>query len=197
MNAAAAEALADPRIGSLTPGELEAELARWDETGEQAEPDEASLDAVRRGRVIEWTTWTLTQGKILDAFAVHCRDELDDIEVLERAPSRLTVGWRRERATIELRAGLAFCDRLATGGPALLLGPIGVKAAERFVDDDSLRSRVALLDLARLEKIAAVRSSVFVYFEWFLRDAYGVKVLTESTFTRGLVGRGIISLGMG
>jgi hypothetical protein len=42
-----------------------------------------------------------------------------------------------------------------------------------------------------------VRSSVFVYFEWFLRDVYGVKVLAAPAFTSGLVGRGIISLGMG
>jgi hypothetical protein len=68
---------------------------------------------------------------------------------------------------------------------------------ERFIEDEGLRSRVAVLDLARLEKIAAVRSSVFVYLEWFLRDAYGVKILPESAFTGGLVGRGIISLGMG
>ena len=79
----------------------------------------------------------------------------------------------------------------------LLLGPIGPKTVERFLEDEPLRSRVALLDLARLEKIAAVRSSVFVYLEWFLRDAYGVKILPESAFTSGLVGRGIISLGMG
>ncbi len=197
MNAAAAEALADPRVGSVTEEEIAVELARWDEVAERADPDEATLDAVRRGRRIEWATQTVTQGEVLDAFAVHCRDELEDVEVLDRVPSRLTLGWRRERSTIELRAGLLFCGRLAAGGPALLLGPIGARAAERFVEDESLRSRVAIIDLARLEKIAAVRSSVFVYFEWFLRDAYGVKVLTESAFTRGLVGRGIISLGMG
>ena len=51
--------------------------------------------------------------------------------------------------------------------------------------------------LTRLEKIVAVRSSVFVYLEWFLRDTYGVKIVPESSFTSGLVGRGIISLGMG
>jgi hypothetical protein len=197
VNAAAAEALTDTRIGPVTAGELDAELARWDDVGDEADLDEAALDAIRRGREIEWATQTVTQGAILDAFAVHCRDELEDVVVLDQAPSRLTLGWRREHSTIELRTGLLFCGRLATGGPALLLGPIGAKAAERFVDDESLRSRVALLDLVRLEKISAVRSSVFVYFEWFLRDAYGVKVLMESAFTRGLVGRGIISLGMG
>ena len=161
------------------------------------EPDDADLDALRRGRTIEWATRTLTQGEILDAFAAYCRDELDDVEVLESAPSRLALGWRRERSTIELRLGYAFCERLAEDGPVMLLGPIGPKAVERFLDDEGLRSRVALLDLARLEKIAAVRSSVFVYLEWFLRDAYGVKILPESSFTSGLVERGIISLGMG
>jgi hypothetical protein len=35
------------------------------------------------------------------------------------------------------------------------------------------------------------------YFEWFLRDAYGVKLLPAPAFTQGLVDRGIISLGMG
>ena len=195
MNAAAAEALADPRIGSVRPDELSAELARWDESGLDA--GDGELDALRRGRETEWTTRSVTQGEILDAFASYCRDELDDVEVLEHDPSRLLLGWRRERSAIELRVGFLFCDRLATDGPALLLGPIGPKAVERFLDDPELRARVALLDLARLEKIAAVRSSVFVYFEWFLRDAYGVKILPESAFTRGLVERGIISLGMG
>jgi hypothetical protein len=196
VNAAAAEAIADPRIAAAA-AELEGELERWDETALETEIDEAELDAVRRGRAIEWATRTLTQGEILDGFAAYCRDELEDVDLVEHAPSRLALGWRRERSTIELRAGFLFCERLAGDGPALLLGAIGPRAAERFVKDAGLRSRVALLDLARLEKIAAVRSSVFVYFEWFLRDAYGVKVLAEPAFTRGLVDQGIISLGMG
>jgi hypothetical protein len=195
MNSIAAEALADPRTGAVPGQALEAELLRWDPGADEAEL--ADLDELRRGREIAWATRTLTQGEILDAFGAYCRDELDDVEVLESAPSRLTLGWRRERSTIELRLGFAFCERLADGGPAMLLGPIGPKAVERFLDDESLRSRIALLDLARLEKIAAVRSSVFVYLEWFLRDTYGVKILPESAFTTGLVERGIISLGMG
>jgi hypothetical protein len=196
VNAAVAEALADPRIGLVAPEELEAERVRWDGVDEAA-ANEAEVDGVRRDRTIEWATRTLTQGELLDAFAAYCADELDDIEVVEHAPSRLALGWRRERSTIELRAGLLFCERLAADGPVLVLGPIGPKAVERFLDDAALRSRVAVLDPDRLEKIAAVRSSVFVYFEWFLRDAYGVKVLAEPAFTRGLVERGIISLGMG
>ena len=36
-----------------------------------------------------------------------------------------------------------------------------------------------------------------VLFEWFLRDLYGVKVVASDAFTRGLVDRGIISLGFG
>jgi hypothetical protein len=194
VNAAVAEALADPRIGAGE-DELVAEAARWDEVEIEAGGDE--LDDVRRGRPIEWATRTVTQGEVLDAFRDHCRDELDDVEVIESSPSRLSLGWRRERSTIELRAGYLFCERLAADGPALLLAPIGLKTTERFLDDGTLRSRIAVLDLERLEKIAAARSSVFVYFEWFLRNAYGVKILPEQTFTKGLVERGIISLGMG
>jgi hypothetical protein len=195
VNSLAAEAVADPRTGAVAGPALDAELARWDAAPE--EPEDADLDELRRGRTIEWATRTLTQGEILDAFAVYCRDELDDVEVLESTPSRLWLGWRRERSSIELRLGYAFCERLAQDGPTMLLGPIGPRAVERFLEDEALRSRVALLDLARLEKIAAVRSSVFVYLEWFLRDVYGVKILPESAFTTGLVERGIISLGMG
>ena len=193
MNAVAAEALADPRVESVSEEELEAELARWD----PVEADETELEDVRRDREIEWAAETVTQGEVLDAFGDYCERELEDVEVLERTPIRLALGWRRERSSVEVRAGLAFCDRLAAEGPVMLLTPIGPNAVERFLDDEALRGRVALLDLARLEKIAAVRSSVFVYLEWFLRDAYGVKVLAESGFTQGLVARGIISLGMG
>jgi hypothetical protein len=193
VNAAAAEALADPRVGPVSSEELEAELARWD----PVEADEAELEEIRRNRRIEWAAETVTQGEVLDAFGDYCERELDDVEVLERTQIRLALGWRRERSAIELRAGLAYCDRLAALGPVMLRTAIGPKTVERFLDGETLRGRVALLDLARLEKIAAARSSVFVYFEWFLRDVYGVKVLAESSFTRGLVERGIISLGMG
>ncbi len=198
MNATVAEALADPRIGPVSDEELATEAARWDavETEVEAE-EEVEVEEARRGRAIEWATQTVTQGQVLDAFLDYCRDELDDVDVLAATPSRLELGWRRERSTVEIRAGFLFCERLATEGPALLLGPVGPKATERFLAEETLRSRVALLDLERLEKIAAVRSSVFVYFEWFLRDAYGVKILPDNAFTSGLVERGIISLGMG
>jgi hypothetical protein len=195
VNAIAAEALADPRTGAVAGPALEAELARWDDAPVDEEGD--GLDSLRRGRTIAWAAQTVTQGEILDAFAAYCREELEDVDVLDSGPSRLALGWRHERSTVELRLGYAFCERLAEDGPVLLLGAIGPKAVERFIADENLRSRIALLDLVRLEKIAAVRSSVFVYFEWFLRDAYGVKILPESSFTSGLVERGIISLGMG
>ena len=196
MNAAVAEALADPRIGPVSDDELATEAARWDAVETEVEAEE-EVEEDRRGRAIEWATQTVTQGQVLDAFRDYCRDELDDVDVLAATPSRLELGWRRERSTVEIRAGFLFCERLATESPALLLGPVGPKATERFLADETLRSRVALLDLERLEKIAAVRSSVFVYFEWFLRDAYGVKILPDNAFTSGLVERGIISLGMG
>ena len=33
--------------------------------------------------------------------------------------------------------------------------------------------------------------------EWFLLEAYGMKVVASSSFTAGLVERGILSLGVG
>src|SRR5205823_1417596 len=120
VNAATAEALADPRIGAVSEEELEAELARWDD--DSASADGVELDDLRRGREIEWATRTLTQGEVLDSFAAYCRDELEDVEVAGQAPSRIDLVWRRERSAIELRAGFLFCERLAGDGPLLLLG---------------------------------------------------------------------------
>jgi hypothetical protein len=198
---AALEALADPRIGPVGRDELAAELAGHFPASpvdlqSLALLDPARLDAARRERAIEWAAATLTYGEVLDAFAAYCTD-LDDVELLAVKPGRLEVAWRRERSRVELRAGFLFCQRLAGAEPLLLLGDLGSAVSERFVDDESLRSKIALYDLARLEKINAVRSSVFVYFEWFLRDEYGVKVLPGNAFTQGLINRGVISLGMG
>jgi hypothetical protein len=149
-----------------------------------------------RARTIEWATRTLTQGEVLDAFAAHCRDDLDDVELVEERPDVLAVDWRggRERSRVELRADVLAGEG---AGQVLALGPIDERVVARFLDDADLRGRLAVYDLVRLEKLNAVRSSVFVYFEWFLRDVYGVKVLAPNAFTRGLVERGIISLGFG
>jgi hypothetical protein len=145
-----------------------------------------------RDRRIEWAARTLTQGEALDAFAAYC-EEIDDLELVERTPVALTLSWRgREQATIELTDEVPEREL-----PLLALAAIDDELVSRFLGDEALRSRVAVFDLARLEKVNAVRSSVFVYFEWFLRDVYGVKVLPANAFTQGLVERGIISLGMG
>lgn len=159
-----------------------------------------SDDAEARARPIEWATRTLTQGEILAAFAAHCRDELDDVDVLEAGRAHLVVRWRTETSRLELRSDLADCARDAPETPTMLLGDLERELdalVERFVADPALRSRLALYDLQRLEKVSAVRSSVFVYFEWFLRDAYGVKLLPAGAFTQRLIDRGIISLGFG
>lgn len=151
-------------------------------------------------RPIEWATRTLTQGQILAAFADHCRDDLDDVEVLEQGRAHLVARWRSETSRLELRADLAGCSRLASDTPTMLLGDLEAHLdalVEEFVADPALRGRLAVYDLARLEKVNAVRSSVFVYFEWFLRDAYGVKVLPAAAFTQRLIDRGVIHLGMG
>ena len=137
---------------------------------------------------------------MLAAFADHCARDLDEVEVLERADDLLVARWRREVSRLELRAGLVGFERLASGTPTMLLGdiePDAERLVQAFVDDSDLRSRLALCDLDRLERVGAVRSSVFVYLEWFLRDAYGVKLLPAAAFTRGLIDKGVISLGMG
>jgi hypothetical protein len=147
---------------------------------------------VSRDRAIEWAAQTLTQGEILDAFCIYC-EGIDDIQVLEHEALFLRLSWRgRETSTVEIAETLP-----AAGDPTLVLAEITDALAERFLDDEELRGRVAVYDLAQLAKINAVRSSSFVYFEWFLRDLYGVKILAANAFTQGLVARGIISLGMG
>jgi len=145
-----------------------------------------------RDRKIEWAAQTLTQGEILDAFCIYC-EGVDDLEVLEHEALFVRLSWRsRETSTVEIADTLP-----AAGDPCLVLAEITDPLAERFLDDEELRGRVAVYDLAQLAKINAVRSSSFVYFEWFLRDLYGVKILPAHAFTQGLVARGIISLGMG
>lgn len=154
-------------------------------------------DTSLRERPIEWAERSLTYGEVLDAFAQHCETELEEVEVLAAEPTALRLAWRRERARVELRAGCADVGQVAPEEPLLLLCPIGEACINQLVGDQRLAARLAVCDLVRLEKINTVRSSVFVYFEWFLRDAYGVKLLTASDFTRALVARGVLSLGMG
>lgn len=160
----------------------------------------ADPDPTSGGRRIEWATRTITEGEVLAAFASHCRDDLDDVEVVTEEPARLVARWRRETSRLELAATV---DPLAVpddGEVTMLLGDLaaGLPAlVDAFVADEGLRNRVAVCDLERLEKINAVRSSVFVYFEWFLRDEYGVKLLPAAAFTQALIQRGVISLGFG
>jgi hypothetical protein len=145
-----------------------------------------------RERRIDWAALSVTQGEVLDAFAVYCRDALDDVELVAASPTRLGLAWKRERSAVAVADDLPQSE-----DPTLVLTEITVALVARLLDDAALRSRIAVYDLARLEKVNAVRSSVFVYFEWFLRDVYGVKVVASDAFTRGLVDRGIISLGFG
>lgn len=201
--AAVLEAWLDERTHDAVPVDLpELETLRaqgWLEPSARSEATGAVQRLVTM-RPLDWPSSDLTQGALLAAFAAHCRDELADVEVVDESPTALVARWRGETSRIELRAGFLGVDRLAAAEPTLLLGDLargGTALVTAFLDDAALRAHVGILDLVRLEKVAAVRSSVFVYLEWFLRDAYGVKVLPAGAFTRGLVDRGIISLGMG
>lgn len=147
-----------------------------------------------RDRTISWAALSVTHGDVLDAFASYC-GELDDLTVVARTPVRLDLDWRgRERSTIALAGAI---PEVLPAAPELLIVELSDEAVVRFLDDEALRARVAVVDLGRLEKVNASRTSAFVYFEWFLRDRYGVKLVPCDAFTRGLVQRGIISLGMG
>jgi hypothetical protein len=153
-----------------------------------------------RDQSFEWGDHVVTYGDVLGAFASHCADDLDDVEVVERTPDVLVARWRSETTRLELRSGFADVPGVETDGPTMLLGDVAgdePRLLEAFLNDADLRARVAVVDLDRLERIGAVRSSVFVYLEWFLRDTYGVKLLPNPRFTHGLIERGIIHLGMG
>ncbi len=147
-----------------------------------------------RDRVIAWAALSITQGEVLDAFAAYS-DELDDLTVVARTPVRLELDWRgRELSVVALADAI---PEAPTAAPELLIADLSAEVVTRFLDDEALRARVAVVDLGRLEKVNASRTSAFVYFEWFLRDLYGVKLVPSDVFTSGLVQRGIISLGMG
>jgi hypothetical protein len=198
--AEALEVLIDERLESVRhalPGEALEGLRGAAESPERAGE---LLAPWRAGRHIEWAAQTVVQGEVLAAFADHCEGELEDVEVLERRDDLLVARWRRETSRLELRAGFAGLEHLASSTPTVLLGDIESdeeRILQAFLDDADLRSRLAICDLGRLERIGAVRSSIFVYLEWFLRDAYGVKLQPSPRFTQGLIDRGVISLGMG
>lgn len=152
-------------------------------------------------RMIEWGQTATTQGAILAAFADHADEELHDVTVVEREVDRLTLQWRREVAHFELRAGLVGCAALAARDePRMLLSDLDRVSdgfIETFAGDPVMRNGLIVQDLNRLEKLGTARASVFVHFEWFLRDVYGVKLLNAGEFTQRLIALGVISLGMG
>jgi hypothetical protein len=199
------EALADERIGELPADDVRGELGGLVErdagvarlAAARREEVRAALERAARSRAVEWAGRSLHQGKIFDAFALHCQRELDEVEVLRAGPMVLELGWRRERALVELRVGTVAVERLAGENPLLILSPLTEACMLQLAQRPRLASRLAICDLVRLEKINTVRSSVFVYFEWFLRDEYGVKLLSAAAFTRALIARGVLSLGMG
>jgi hypothetical protein len=191
------EALADSRIGgdgrSLPAAQLEDELAallpgisvselekqglveRWGENVQLVVDGGTTLDEQRTGRSTG-LRGAPTQGELLAAFAHHCREELEDVDVLEESPSRLVLRSAHEPTALELRAGLLFCERLGRDAPTLVLSELTPEVVERLSTDEDLRGRVAAYDLDRLEKMDAVGAGVFGYFESFLRDAYGASV---------------------
>jgi hypothetical protein len=132
---------------------------------------------------------------VLAAFHDHARNDLHDVEVLDAGPSALTLQWRRDVVDVQLRPTPEHDP--VPDRPLLAIAPLESAVIARLLDDERLRALLGVYDLSRREKASAVRSSVFTYFEWFLLEAYGMKVVASSSFTAGLVERGILSLGMG
>jgi len=115
-------------------------------------------------------------------------------------PAELVVRWRHETSRFVVRNGAVGIETRVGGAPLMVIAELGDQTdclVRTYLADPSLRASVAVCDLGRLERIGAVRSSAFVYFEWFLRDTYGVRLLPAAAFTMGLIDRGILSLGMG
>jgi hypothetical protein len=203
--AEALEALSDERIGRLPEGAVPAEIIEELEVAGYLRPSEREM--VRQalaeraaGRRIEWASRSVAQGDVLASFVRHCREDLPDVDVVSEEQGRLVVRWRDEVSRFELRNGFVGFELLASDSPTMLLGDIEPRLDDLvtvFLDRPEVRSRLAVCDLGRLERLGTVRSSAFVYFEWFLRDEYGVKILPVPAFTQGLIDRGVISLGMG
>ncbi len=203
--AAALEALLDREPAELPPGAVPAELlAELQAVGflEPARRDGVRAELVARAvaRPLEWASAAVTQGEVLVAFSAHCDADLGDVEVVTAEPAELVVRWRDETSRFVVRNGVVGIETRAGGAPLLVIAEFGDQTdrlVQAYLADPALRASVAVCDLGRLERIGAVRSSPFVYFEWFLRETYGVKLLPAAAFTMGLIDRGILSLGMG
>lgn len=151
-----------------------------------------------RARSVVWTSGTYQQGEVLDRFAVHCRDELDDVTVLDAAPDALRLGWKRETMAVRLSADPTEAERLPDAEPVMLLvDALPDTFADWFLDRPGLADRVAVYELPTARKMNIVRAVVPVYFEWFLREQYGVRPRPAPDFTASLLRRGVISSGMG
>jgi len=203
--AAALEALLDEELGPLAPEAVPSELVEELEAEGFLEPNRrdslrAELVARAVARRLDWGATVVTQGEVLAAFVAHCAADLDDVDVVAATPAELVVRWRDETSRFALRNGVVGVERRTGGPPLMVIADLGAAAdvvVQAYLADPALRASVAVCDLTRLERIGTVRSSAFVYFEWFLRDAYGVKLLPAAAFTMGLIDRGILSLGMG
>lgn len=68
---------------------------------------------------------------------------------------------------------------------------------EQLVSQPGLRYRLALCDLDEAQKMNLTRSDLFVYLERYLRRAHGLRLMPSSTFTQGLVDRGLLNLDKG
>jgi hypothetical protein len=150
-----------------------------------------------RERPIEWASLTTSQGESSTPSAPTSATSWTRSNCTPSHPPRSTSPGGASGQQSSCEAGFVECERLGAERPTIVLGPRDDALSERLAAEPKLRERLVVYDLAALAKAGAVRSSVAVLLEWFLRDAYGVKVLASAAFTQGLVSRGVTSLGMG
>ncbi len=171
---------------------------------EAGEAVRGMLDASAMGRPVGWGEGAPRHGMILAQFALHCRDELDGVEVAvaeegDAGAARLVINDAGAETRIELRHSFFGLERLV-GTPTLLIGDVAALPYDflySIAGNPKIRAAVAIYDLVHQQKVSAVRSTALVHLEWFLRDTYGVKLATSRPFTQGLIDKGVISLGFG
>jgi len=69
--------------------------------------------------------------------------------------------------------------------------------ASQFSHRPALRHRLAMYDLERGHKINLTRSELFVYFERYLRELYGLRMFPSPSLTRSLMSSGLLNLNKG
>ncbi len=182
--------VADPDDSCAVPSALRPALA-------------AALAGRLQGQPLALPVGSAGFGQLLEGFAAYCREEAG----ADRAPAPFgeaaaaySFTARGRRHVLALRPFPLHLGAHPQAFIALLceLPPAALAAiAQRYTAAPALRSRLALFDLANAYKVNLTRSEVFVYFERYLRRAYGVRLTPPPLLTNALLDSGLLSLDKG